>query len=327
MADVANDFTDGTTGEAYEVNQNFKDCSGWIKSIVHTTTYNSEQIIKFSDSIWQTEQIRTTDSGSNWVAGGFGLNYLADTFTGGYGIALANSGGSANYTSDSGATWTAATTSPANCTKINAVYLVSATIGIAVGEAPSGADSWYTTDGGDNWTQSTTGPTSITHSCAMCSTTIGYAVDTNNNIWKTTDGGDNWTDTTHQSPRDIFQVFPIDTDTVLLLNHVDTGRLGITKYVNSTNTQTTLFYAEGIASADVDTSNIVEYGNYYYFVGFWYSAILVRINTSTNEVHSKPLGLKSGDLSVSAYAHGSYLIEAGGKLYINILGRIEEIDV
>lgn len=288
-------------------------------------------LIKFSSTIWQTSTGRTTDGGSNWSAGGYNTISAEDiaTSSGATGIAFDNSDASSSYVTDSGATWQASSVSPANATNINACDLASTTVGVCCGLPSSLRGIWCTSDSGDNWTQATTGPTVEVVAIAMASTTIGYAVDVNENIWKTTDAGVNWTDTTDNM--DAQNIICESTDIVY---GVQIDEPNFFKYVNSTNTITQYSNFDiGNSLSYSSASNIVKAtnGNYYfaYFSGLDDAATSGRITNLSlfkfdgTNFYMKPMGFNSSQLSdgswlASSTAMYNILIEVSNVLHLAI---------
>jgi len=284
-------LTNGTLADADEVMANLKYAknNSWYKIIYASNI--SYGLIKFSSTIWQSENVRTTDAGATWSGSGYGAGYSADT-NGVNGASMdAGSPGTAKYTTDSGATWNASSTAPPNANDIAQIHMFSDTIVVAGGRATSGKWVWYSSDGGDNWSQSTTGPVDDVYAIQMASITIGYLVDQDGSIWKTTDGGDNWVDTTDDfsitNDRRL-SITCVDTDTLLLAGN---SKSGLQKYVNSTNTVSTLYTASTAASA---VTNWVKSTNGNYYIVLWYTGgnsglVLDLLKYDGSDVYLKPL--------------------------------------
>lgn len=234
-------WADGEVLYAADLNTNFtiSTKSKYTKYISDTNEVDEGLIIFGNGTHWSTTDKISTDSGATWSAGGFGNKGLASV-SGANGIALTSDVSNQDYTTDSGVTWTQASTFTPNYTAIAGVHLFSSTIGVACGVSSSGVSAWYTADGGDNWAQSATGPTANTNAIQMASATIGYMVDVSGNIWKTTNAGADWTDTGDNTGSTSYYqgcgIVCIDTDTIIYLMSNTTGICKIFHYVNSTNT-------------------------------------------------------------------------------------------
>lgn len=310
----------------------------WHKMFVYSGSIGSG-LIKWSATRWQTEAGVTTDSGVTWVAGGYGANYVATT-SGTAGISIKQSDGTSTFSTNSGATWGAASTTPANVLTVNAVAMASTTVGVCGGTAGAGVFTWYTADGGDNWTQSAAGTGAEVFAMCMASATVGYLIDTNGDIWKTTDGGNNWVDTTDNTTNNIaYRMYAVSTDQVLFsYGH----RPYLTKYVNSTHTQTLLIYT-AVGDTNDAISDIVKATNgYYYFVSSL-SATTAASNIGISSItafkydgtnmYMKPVGMAGLSSLGTTYwksANGllPVMIEVSNKLYLNTgSDQILEIDV
>lgn len=142
----------------------------------------------------------STDAGVNWAASA-GTHALdttsfirvceADRTRA---FAIESTGAETAYSSDSGATYNAATT----VTMSIAVYDVSFTttgLIVVVGDDTTNRIK-YSNDNGATWNNATTAPSSAVYCVHMFDANNGFAVDASGNIWRTTDGAVNWTDTT-----------------------------------------------------------------------------------------------------------------------------------
>jgi hypothetical protein len=143
-------------------------------------------------------------------------------------------------TTDSGDTWTTKTDAVFATAVYDASYFSTAMIAIAGDDGGGAKHIVYSTDSGVTWTDPTTAPSAACYAVVMASATVGYAVDSAGNIWKTTDGCDTWTDTTDNfgTPDTDHSLFATDTDTIYSIRG-GTSVL-VQKYVNSTNTVSTL---------------------------------------------------------------------------------------
>jgi hypothetical protein len=167
------------------------------------------------------------------------LVLCADDATKAFAIEATASGETA-YTADSGTTWTTKT-STAMGTEVRDVSFPTANLIVVAGDDAAGTDHIiYSTDQGASWTDATTSPSTDVACMAMFSSTVGYAVDTGGNIWKTTDGADVWADTGDNSSATskVSSIYCLDADTCIIV----CGNGAIEKYVNSTNTITTVYF-------------------------------------------------------------------------------------
>jgi hypothetical protein len=229
----------------------------------YTGVTNQFNILAFSSSIWQTNQARTTDSGSAWSASLSGEYVLAQSRqTPANAVAIITNAPVAKYTTDSGATWNTASTAPPNITKcVDISYAADGRV-VCFGTASSGSGIWYSTDNGDNWSQGTGIGTTVIGG-DMFSATVGYAIDSALNIWKSTNGIA-WTDTTDNATgaSSIFSVRAIDADNIYY-NNFNTANIVGRTYDNSTNTETPrieLQIGTAISSKVIKSSG----GNYYF---------------------------------------------------------------
>ena len=161
----------------------------------------SNSVLMFSATKWQTEGKVTTDGGSTWSTGDFGVSHIAVTCDADSTNAIASTtAGVVKYTTNSGTTWTAATTSPGSCTRIRGLAYRVTGMAVIWGIASSGKGAWYSTDNGDNWTQMTDADLT-TEMLAMdfLDANDGIAIDDSYNILWTTTGVAGWADTTHNA--------------------------------------------------------------------------------------------------------------------------------
>ena len=95
-----------------------------IGNMINTAGASGYGILKWTDIRWQNTGGLTTDAGVTWTGGtGYGTSNVADTDGSTFGIAVNFTAGASKYSNDSGDTWTAATTSPANVNS-NGVKLI-----------------------------------------------------------------------------------------------------------------------------------------------------------------------------------------------------------
>jgi len=157
-------------------------------------------ILMFSATDWQTESRTTSDGGATWSAGGYGagLNGIAVTCDADStkAITVKTDGTGAELTTDSGGTWTAASTGLSNVTRIRGMAFRVTGMAVIWGIASSGKGAWYSTDGGDNWTQMTdTTLTTEMYAMDFIDVNDGIAIDSAKNILWTTAGVSSWADT------------------------------------------------------------------------------------------------------------------------------------
>jgi len=333
-----NTFINGTPADADEVNANFNSVLPWMKIVGNQDSSIASYLIKFSSTTWSTESRRTTDSGATWATPGFGGGYLAAA-DGTKGVAI-DQDNSANsvYTTDSGATWNASSTDPDLDTSVDCISIYGSVAVCGGRDAGGNKQIFYSSDGGNNWSQATTGPTGAggqVWAISMASATVGYAVDNSANIWKTTDGGDNWTDTTDDMGLSRGTMIATDTDTVYM---VDYDNIRLTKYVNSTNTVTSIFQ---LTNVNGRVSNLVKTTNGDICFAFWPSngttanvqqTILLYKYDGTN-VYERELTQPNknannnpqGTFTAGTDSIAPSLIEVNNVLYLNIENKIIEI--
>jgi len=334
--------TDGDILYASEANH--FNASTWYKITYDNTPINAG-LIRWSATKFQTENGDSSDSGATWTVGGYnilGSDTIADTDGSTNGCAADGGAANTTITSDSGDTWTASTTSPSAgaMTKINAISMFGSVV-VVGGDAGANESIYYSSDSGDTFTEATTGPTNEVDAIVMASATIGYAREvTGDNIWKTTDGGVNWTDTTDSSGLGTgggARFFAIDTDTLLMMQ---TDRLFLRHYVNSTNTITEI-YQTGLTANKSNVSNIVKATNGdYYWVHYMGGtgtnigiSILYMYRWDGTNIYVKSIGeatntTESNTFTGNTTASKPVLIEgAANVLYLNGQGRIFEIGV
>lgn len=324
-------FSDGDVLDDDELNDTIGTAGNYPRyQIIYDSSING-QLIKFDAATWQTAAKTTTDSGATWAGSGLGAaSLVAATFTGGYG-AQSTSAGVTKYTTDSGSTWNAPSTAPPNITAGLCMSMGSTTVGVLGGTAGAGNYIWYTSNSGDDWSQATTGPTANVRAISMASSTVGYAVDSAGNIWKTTDSGVNWTDTTDNFNIAVFNIIATDTDTVYANNN---DQIRLEKYVNSTNTVTTLLDMQLSDGTESGASNLVEATNgsiYFIFhtVGNNQNGSQTLVEYDGSDIWLKPLCLPSeiniNHIRAATHTYPS-LIEVSDKLYFNMNDMILEIN-
>lgn len=264
VLEVINPGIDTTMSSKLNSNYGFVSSVGRV-NIVGSYSLNYG-LIKWSDTRWQSIDMTTTDGGSSWSSGGYGQHITA-TNNDVRGIAINSATPSTcTYTSNSGASWSASSVTPANATSIYCASMAdNSQVGVIGGVASSGNRMWYTTNGGNNWSQASTGSTTTIMAIAMATSTIGYAVDSSKNIWKTTDGGVNWTDTGDNAligtTTKGIRIIIIDSDNMLITT---VRSMILCKYTNSTNTVSYIINYQ----ADTDNGGFTNFvkasnGNYY----------------------------------------------------------------
>ena len=195
-------FVDGTTAVAAEVNQNFtyaiNSSVKMIKLNSFGLTVSSTNILPFSATRWQNSISLTTDAGATNSADPFPENRAAICRENKSKAISVGTAGGIEFTTDSGATWTAASTAAANISGMRCVDFRREGRTYIAGEASSGTGLWYSTDGGDNFTQVGTPASGTFTGVSMHDDTHGLAIDTSHNIWFTVDGT-TWTDSTYNA--------------------------------------------------------------------------------------------------------------------------------
>lgn len=170
----------GSTSGMFLVHGN----NSWTIVNATSTRYTSNSGVTWADSTGDAATFRGVAIASK------GLKTTA--------IVIDNQTNAAFYSTNSGASWTAASSVPLNWTGAWCASFPTATVAVAGldrGTATRGI--MYSTNAGVDWTIAASGPVVDVVAIDMFSSTVGYAVDVSANIWKTTDGGVNWTDTTH----------------------------------------------------------------------------------------------------------------------------------
>lgn len=125
-------------------------------------------------------------------------------------------GASTIRTTDTGSTWSAATTDNANMTGVSRVCAADKTKAICCDH--NSGSVYYSTDSGDNWTLATTTLPS-THVADLSFPTTGVAIAvidisaTATSTYRSTDGGDNWTVATTGSDQPMATVSMLDGTT------------------------------------------------------------------------------------------------------------------
>lgn len=293
-------------------------------------------LVAFSSVIWQTSTLKTADAGATWAAGGPGAGYdliRRSVATASKAIA-ATTAGAIKFTTDSGATWTASSTQPANITDCYCIHFITDTVAVMGGDADATNSSWYSTDGGDNWSQSTSGTVVHVNSIVMYSATTGFFLSGAGagiqKIYKTTDGGDNWADTTHNtlSVNERPRMVALSSTTFSFLS-MD-SQVGVHYYGGSGDSTKIINIAEG--TADIGSDIILSDNGSYYFI-FYNNELgnqLYRISDMTgSDYEMKPIG--SQKLSGGFDAEGQNSIvkfDTNKFLFLNAGGTsiIEEID-
>ena len=155
------------------------------------------------------------------------------------------------FTSDSGATWTAAT-SASFATQINDVDFPVSGLIVVGGDDDVGAKHIvFSTDSGTTWTDATTAPTTKIAAVSMLDGTTGYAIGVDGLMWKTTNAAVTWTSTTHDigavdesAGSSIFTL----TSTTVAIAYVISGSAAcrISLYDNTAGTFTTKWNMGGL---------------------------------------------------------------------------------
>jgi len=230
---------------------------------------SANEVLVFSNNIWQAGTKRTTDAGSSYSTV-TEIRELSEVSreTSSKAVSSNDSGNYIKYTTDSGATWTSAV-NPSNVSILHGISFVSDDMCVLFGEATSGVGVWYSTDGGATWTQAGTGPQYV-RSGDMETDSIGYLSDSSGNIYKTDVAGtpdvDHWTDTTDNITTGSNAVCKtIDSDNVIFLQGIgsDASQFEIDHYNNSTNTVTNIL---STAIGNNFISKVIKSsGNNFYF--------------------------------------------------------------
>jgi hypothetical protein len=88
----------------------------------------------------------------------------------------------------------------AGFTSVRVIRAPTTTVAVCAGVPSAGIAVAYSTNNGSTWSKSSTGPTVAVHALGMYNASVGFLIDSSNNIWKTTNGGVNWTDTGVNDP-------------------------------------------------------------------------------------------------------------------------------
>ena len=194
-------FTNGTTADADEVNQNFTDAINASVKMIKLNKFglsvSGSNILTYSATRWQNVSKLTTDAGATDSSDPYPHNNAAICRANKTkAISWSDNGVDWQYSTDSGATWTVDSTPPANLINgVNCVdYRVDGLIYVAA-DVASTTGLWYSTDGGDNFTQ-VAGALDDFVGVGMHDATHGLAVNDAGKIYFTVDGT-TWTDSTY----------------------------------------------------------------------------------------------------------------------------------
>ncbi len=188
---------------------------------------------------------QSTDSGVNWTSKNTQpveeciiKRCKADTT---HAVAVERSGQKeCIFTDDSGGTWTTKTkVTFSSAESNNDISFPTASLIVVAGSDAGGKNIILSTDDGGTWTDPTTSPSAEIYCVDMFDGTTGYAVDSSKNIWKTEDAGDVWVNTNDDITGTVTEdmaIYAVTADICLIC--LSTGI--IEKYVNSTNTVTTV---------------------------------------------------------------------------------------
>lgn len=248
-----NTFVTVTDGD--QLNQGY--FNGIKAGVTWRTMYNPKEsntdvngVMGHSSTTWSVqisngEIKQTSDTGASWTSRNTDLDIRcffemcrADKT---HGVAIEDGATTQEcaFTDDSGATWTTKTSLAFATDIFDVSFSTAGLIVVGGNDGGGGKHIVFSTDDGGTWTDATTPPSAAVVAVDMFSATVGYAVDTSGNIWKTTDGADTWIDTTDNVSGVIKENLNLIAATadIVLINADNTGQ----KYVNSTNTVTTLF--------------------------------------------------------------------------------------
>jgi len=195
------DWIDGEVLYSEDLNDTFDEAKTFSTEMLELNNFgkvtDKNNILAFSSTKWQSPSHTTTDAGATYSLGGYGASHSAVVCKENRTKAIAwEDITSFKYTTDSGDTWTATTTQPANATDIRGVdYTVDGVIYIAGIRDAGGIGLWYSTDDGANFTQ-VSGGTDTFIGVGMHDTTHGLAIKSDGYIWYTTNGT-SWTNTGH----------------------------------------------------------------------------------------------------------------------------------
>ena len=289
------DWTDNQVLSAVDLNDTFDVLvpvhTAWHKQIVNgSSTVLSEGILKLTSLIWlsvNTEGAgtihRTTDGGATWTANGTYTSYAtgavckADATK----VMIAKLDGTVYISSNSGATFTVASTPPPAVNTLRLISWPTSSVVVAAGQKSGGTDvsNWYSTDGGDTWTQSASGPEGTeVQALDMLDATHGICVGQSGNVWITTDGGVNWTDTGDDLPNSsdggYLTCTSRSTDVIsyeIFTGSFAAGNAGNTYFASGdTDSEITIRTWFGSSLAMADCGGYVEATNGYYYA--WLSS-------------------------------------------------------
>jgi len=324
----------------------------WIDITFTGDNSDTDGLLVYSPSRWETNANITTDTGASWSAGGWGDTRLPVHCEGtaANAIAYVQGTGQVDYTTDSGATWSSASASPSNVTSISGgSYRVS---GMAVlwGVASSGKGLWYSTDQGDNWTQATDSTLTTTMlSCDMKDANDGVAIDSGYKILYTTSGMSGWTDSTDvvttTSSTGCFNTYVInsgasqtDYDAVFVVSDDDGSNSADAIIIQTWDgATTTKRYQNKNTNTRLRISNVIKTtnGNFYFAAqtndpgGTNAATGRLMLYRSTDDGITwsmKSLGMASDTVSWALQVH-TRLDQVGGVLYmIDAQGAILKID-